>query len=423
MNNTMKKEIPPIVRKLIFPNGNTVQYTTDTEIVLKIKNMKTLKEKIEFYNKNICSLIFCPYQGKLRLRNPNYSENLTIFWWGAKGEDGKEIFTEADLIDYLSVRKEEVLRVCGELAKCKDYKAKLRYYISILGFNDSFNPTIEGFDEKKSSKDHPEVTCLEVDLNPKVEGDFEIYNTLLTEFYTKKYKPNGKFVDDRLFDSNREKRNFSAQLSNAIEPQDTLEREIVSIKQYYQYNGMKNENFPSALPSEIEFFANKLNGIDNKPKHKIVDDFFWRRKTHIDEVVQYYIYLKDELEKLKLSNKSMGEGSSSRKPDKKEKKTYSHKEIAIAYHIIRKQITIQNASKILKKYSHNKSAGRLVIEYNNIKNTSQLSVASEQPTTNGKHLKALKGAERLIRSKKNTGASKLIKQTITAFATDRQKKE
>jgi hypothetical protein len=76
------------------------------------------------------------------------------------------------------------------------------------------------------------------------------------------------------------------------------------------------------------------------------------------------------------------------------KTKYSHKAIAIACIILGENITKENASAILKKYSDSKSVKSLLNK--KINSTKQLSILHKSEISNGKHLKALEAAKRII---------------------------
>ena len=103
------------------------------------------------------------------------------------------------------------------------------------------------------------------------------------------------------------------------------------------------------------------------------------------------------------------------KPAAKEKNTYSHKEIAIAYCVIGTTITSENAGEILRKHSKLTSAGKLLQK--RVNRASELSSLSENKTVDSKHLTSLENAKRLISGIKNKKALTDIDRIITAFKT------
>jgi hypothetical protein len=97
----------------------------------------------------------------------------------------------------------------------------------------------------------------------------------------------------------------------------------------------------------------------------------------------------------------------------KDKQSFSHKQIAIAYCILREPITKENASLILTKYSTNKSVKKLLdMRYSNV---SELTKVSDHKATNTLHLKDLEAAKRLLSSGKNKEAIKSITRVISTF--------
>ena len=103
------------------------------------------------------------------------------------------------------------------------------------------------------------------------------------------------------------------------------------------------------------------------------------------------------------------------KPATKEKKSYSHREIAIAYCVMGITITSENAGGILKKHSNLKSADKLLQK--RLNRVSELSALSENKSADTKHLTSLGNAKRLISGMKNKKAITDIDRIITAFKT------
>jgi hypothetical protein len=105
----------------------------------------------------------------------------------------------------------------------------------------------------------------------------------------------------------------------------------------------------------------------------------------------------------------------SKKSPQTEINNYSHKQIAIAYIVIGKQITSENVSEILNKHSTLKSTQKLLQK--RITNVTELTKLSGNKTSDTKHLKDLQAAKRLIMGMKNKKATHNISQFITAFTT------
>ncbi len=96
-------------------------------------------------------------------------------------------------------------------------------------------------------------------------------------------------------------------------------------------------------------------------------------------------------------------------------KNFSHKAIAIAYHVLGIAITKENADTILKKHSKLKNANKLL--QTRVSKPSDLTALSGNKTADMKHLNTLKNAKRLVNGKKNKEAATSISRIITAFQT------
>ncbi len=94
------------------------------------------------------------------------------------------------------------------------------------------------------------------------------------------------------------------------------------------------------------------------------------------------------------------------------KKYYTHREIKIAYMLMGKAINVENASKILERYSLNKSIAKLLKTTVHI---SSLSKISENKKSDSVKLKALEAAEQIIGGEKNIVAMEDITRIRSAF--------
>src|SRR6201997_1893832 len=95
---------------------------------------------------------------------------------------------------------------------------------------------------------------------------------------------------------------------------------------------------------------------------------------------------------------------------KKKKNSFSLRQIAIAYVLMDTIITKENAEEILKKHSTLNSTDKLIQK--RINKRSDLIKLTENKSTDTKHLKDLKEAERLLSGTKNEQAKTEIKRVI-----------
>ena len=96
----------------------------------------------------------------------------------------------------------------------------------------------------------------------------------------------------------------------------------------------------------------------------------------------------------------------------KDEKSYSLRQVCIAYHFM-EGITERNGAKLLKLHTRFTSVPKLLQKA--ITKASDLTHLSENKTTDTKHLTDLKEAKRLISGKKNKQALSHITHTITQF--------
>ncbi|MGP8215969.1 MAG: hypothetical protein ACLQQ4_10430 [Bacteroidia bacterium] len=125
----------------------------------------------------------------------------------------------------------------------------------------------------------------------------------------------------------------------------------------------------------------------------------------------YLGFLETQLEKLKHGKSILPEKN--KKENKTENKKYSQRQIAIAYCIMGKLITSENAAKILSKHSDTRSTVKLLAK--RINNASNLALLTGNKTSDTKSKNDLYAAKRLISGMKNTKAVTDISRIITAF--------
>ncbi len=93
--------------------------------------------------------------------------------------------------------------------------------------------------------------------------------------------------------------------------------------------------------------------------------------------------------------------------------TYSQRQVAIACFVLDIKLTEENGLLYLAKYTKTKSVQKFLTK--RIYRTKELTEASENKSTNTKHLNDLMAATRLIRGIHNPNAEKAISQYIKAF--------
>jgi len=156
-------------------------------------------------------------------------------------------------------------------------------------------------------------------------------------------------------------------------------------------------------------YRDDKNNVKNLPP-QIRNAFHWEKQKSFALIKAH-----NNAKQIKQREK----GSSTIRVD--ESKKYSHPQIAIAYFVMNKTITKENAVKILEKHSQNKSVDKLLQKL--ISRNNQLTKSFDNKTTNTKHLNNLIAAKRLISGMKIKSAITDIDRIITAFKTDCEKND
>lgn len=176
------------------------------------------------------------------------------------------------------------------------------------------------------------------------------------------------------------------------------------------------------LIKELETEANTLDRNNFPVNLRPLTNFLILYDLSFDEVA----YIKDTING--ALNKTRQPVTSPPKLVEKRERTetdnYSHKQVAIAYEIMKLPINTENALSILQKHTKHRSVA--VLLRNRISKASTLSSLAENKTTDTKHKKDLIAAKRLIsgmkKQSKNKNAIADIDRIITAFQTSYENK-
>jgi hypothetical protein len=304
----------PLNLKLPTHKFSTVDFVANNKYKLELEKLN-LKEKFEYYNKNIKSLTVGEKIEQVSFYCNEHDKEI-IFCDCAKHK--KEVnYSEKEAI-YFEVRANEIERILDEINKKSNYRSKLKFLYSVKGY--SINSELKVFDN--SFRNHV------IDLMPQTKEQIEIYNTVKLEAFDAENKNEHGFTENyNGFDFTKEKENLITHLQ--ITDDKNLEINIL--------NKIKTD-----IENEFKFSVHPKSNEDGKSKHEIeleaalktIDDFdygsngnlfvkifyegeidFYCKSistndifefTHYSEIVKFYKYVKGLIRGYENTDNSIG---------------------------------------------------------------------------------------------------------------------
>jgi len=145
-----------------------------------------------------------------------------------------------------------------------------------------------------------------------------------------------------------------------------------------------------SIDTQIERFEKGINEFENSNFYNLMEAIEGFDKSTMSNGIKLKEIAIDFLNELKILRESK---SPQQKKELNKDNSYSQKQIAIAYYVMGITITEKNAKGIIEKHSTTKSKKIL---QKLITKTNQLTVLTNNKTTDTKHLRDLKEAKRLL---------------------------
>lgn len=246
--------ILPLIFKSYDPEPDiSLQAETIYREYTDLLALPSLKEKLEYFNTNICSLAL---EGKYVEYNKG-PEKIKIYHaypcvCGFSTEEDKKVFE--------LIRDKELERLTTELGKYSTYKEKLSYLITQPGFNLERVIIIDDLDAAPIIDLSPDGSSAErmAAFNDVSKADFE------KNYFPKQY---------RNLLLSKEKELIDAQLKEAMNPNYDLKSYIKQIENYTGYNP-SDESGQSLLEAR-----ERIN--PKKPDLGLVESWKWERAQRI----------------------------------------------------------------------------------------------------------------------------------------------
>lgn len=266
------------------------------------------------------------------------------------------------------MNKNEIKKTTKDLSNLKTLTERLQYC------------------EKKLRDNKEGVTILRIPesmykshIEPLISKNEIGYNTFMNDFCQRKYFEG--FL----------KTEFEKELSKAKDREFVINEALNNVNQFITTYG-------------TEVIKQYKRGTINEAHHSLYSNEI----ECLGRFVYYLPYLENLL-------KTESDQKDNKNDKKQSEKNYSHKQIVIAYEIMKIPITTTNAKEILSKHSQTISVERFLSKRGY--KPSELAKLSGNKSTDTKHLQDLEAAKRLVSGMKNKNAVTDIGYIIAAFQT------
>jgi len=234
----------------------------------------------------------------------------------------------------------------------------------------------------------------------------------------KELLPNGIFyyeVNHSAFDSILKR--LDSQFETINDYKDTLKKAIQRNGLIFRQslNGLNRVEVIDAIKVQYSYYKETCNNMSNwlnATKDLIIKGFNIEKKLSKEIQYDFNTWYDNEISINELSKPQQSNIINLKTNKLKDNKSFTQRQIAIAYYILGITLNEKNYLEILKKHSETTSSKilqKLIIK------PKQLTILSNNKTTDTKHLRDLNEAKRLLSGIKKTNEVKLINGYINTF--------
>ncbi len=290
-------------------NFKGIESERNLSIKENLEGIPDFEKKLEYYNKNICSLSKYSMAGSIYFEWGNPDQKIKIYC-GCQACRKTTDFSEEQEQIYFKLRNKEVKRIVKAIAAAKTYKDKLQVIFSIKGYFPDVPPALYAnipFDPAKDPDTALYFTEPIIDLKPKTKEQITIYNQFVKLEFDRIYREHSGFSKNyKCFDSEKEIERLTVTLKKSLDPHNLL--------LYIRSIIFKHFNYPQCLQlKEESIHVKQLNGQLNQmslgyslfPKlvlgeeidlnRIVLDEQELLRYTHVSEIVKYYGYVEGKI--------------------------------------------------------------------------------------------------------------------------------
>ncbi len=200
-------------------------FDSDTKYLQHISNIESAKDlatKLEYFNKNICSLSIYDIDGKIYFSVESGRE-IKIYCSCVNCKKAG-LYNAEDEKVYLNIRDKELKRIVKNINQKNTYKEKTKYLLTVLGY---------GFDRLCVYENENKEL---LNLIPKTKAQIVDFNELITNAFNKKYFSEEGFTENyKCFRFDVEKEILDKALLNALDPHLIIANLQKQIETHYRY--------------------------------------------------------------------------------------------------------------------------------------------------------------------------------------------
>lgn len=302
MNEPLDLNFSSNIGKFIIPSP---KIKTHGEKLLAIPD---LRGKLQYYNENICSLVYGSSEGLHSFGETDYYHGVGELFFSKVNPDHNPDFEV-----YLHERQKEIHRLKSLISKQEGYADKLKCFIE----SKAGQPRFETFELKVESNEYEKFIAngggtvpehllgnnAEIDLRPSSPAERKIYNEYLYKYIKELIKEPEKFhwlveVSYRGFLASPALEVFKKQMQKAFNPASALATEIKRVEDKFYANSITNyiENlYPYEVKNisfwQIALFNAFLNGHDFDYSRKQLSENEMQAIIHVEQALEYYKHL------------------------------------------------------------------------------------------------------------------------------------
>lgn len=306
MNEPLDLNFSSTIAKFITPSPKIQRHGEE------LLTIPDFRDRLQYYNKNICSLAYASSEGLHRFGETDYFHGVGELFFNKANP-----YNNPDFEVYLQERQKEIDRLRALIAKQHGYADKLKCFIEAK----AGQPRFETFELKVESNDYEKFIAngggtvpdhllgnnAEIDLRPSSSEERKSYNLYLYYYVQELIKNPENFhwleeVTYRGFLALPALEAFKKQMQNAFNLASALATEIRRLEDKFYANSITNyiENlYPYEIKNigfwQMALFNAFLNGHDFDYSRKQLSENEMQALIHVEQAFDYY----KQLHKLK----------------------------------------------------------------------------------------------------------------------------
>ncbi|MEO6669287.1 MAG: hypothetical protein ABIN36_07415 [Ferruginibacter sp.] len=304
--------------QLIYPIGTFRDASNEKNLIYKknLDNIPDFEKKLEYFNKNICSLSVFTMAGQIYWDWQSPGEKMKIYCGCFNCRKTGDFSADHQQI-YFKLRDKEVKRITKKLRAAKTYKDKLQFLFTVEGYNpNTLRQVYENipYDPVKNPDTAFFSSIPVFDPSPETKDQIAEYNEFVWAAFDKKYKDISGFTKQyKAFNADYEIERLTAQLKRSLDPHNLLlhiRNIIFTFFKYPQCLTLKEESqnvkYANDQLEQMSFgqslFPKMFLGNEIDLNRFVLDESNLMHYTHVSEIIKYYRFLESRIQERYVKN-------------------------------------------------------------------------------------------------------------------------